>query len=60
LTHETEYHWTQHSDHCAIISEIELPLSPPKAAQLTLPRADIALEICSKAAQTAINWQDFT
>ncbi len=56
MTHETDYHWTQHSDHCAIISEIELPLSPPKAARLILPRADIALEICSKAAQTAINW----
>jgi hypothetical protein len=60
LEYETVHHWTEHSDHCAILSSIEVPFSPPKGVHLILPRADVAYDLCAMAALTAVNWQDFT
>jgi hypothetical protein len=46
LAHLTEHQWTAHSDHCVILSSLELPRSRPTSSHITLPQADVILAMC--------------
>ena len=53
LQHETLFHWTTLSDHCAIECSLQLPRAQPRASHILLPQADVIKEMCLRAEKQA-------
>ena len=59
LAHSTTHMWTEHSDHCAILSVLQVPNQQPRATHLKIPCAERAFALCAQLEEESLTVEEF-
>ena len=59
LQHITECQWTEHSDHCVIMTVLQIPNMRPRATHIRVPNAEAAKELCVQAEEETTTIEEF-